>query len=91
MKSLSPKHAALLIAVGAPKHMAQGGKVHHGAHGGYADGGEVSDPHEEALHTAAQDLIDSVHSKDVSGVVDAFRAAFMALEALPHVEAGEQE
>lgn len=40
----------------------------------------------DSLHSAAEDLIAAVHSKNVAGVAEALRAAFELCDAEPHKE-----
>ncbi len=46
------------------------------------DDGEAYD----VMHSAAQDLISAVHSKNVKGVAEALRAAFELADSQPHEE-----
>lgn len=40
----------------------------------------------DVMHSAAQDLIDAVHAKDVKGVAEALKAAFELADSQPHEE-----
>lgn len=46
------------------------------------DGADAYDP----VHSAAEDLISAIHSKDVSAVAEALKAAFALLDSEPHDE-----
>ncbi len=46
------------------------------------DDGEAYD----VMHSAAQDLIEAVHSKNVKGVAEALKAAFELADSEPHEE-----
>lgn len=54
------------------------------------DESQMRKPDEEAeydsMHSAAEDLISAVHSKNVSAVAEALRAAFEMMESQPHEE-----
>lgn len=47
---------------------------------------EQEDDKDAAIHACAQDLIDSIHNRDVKGAAEAIRSAFDILESLPHEE-----
>lgn len=40
----------------------------------------------DSLHSAAEDLIKSIHSKDIKSVAEALRAAFELCDSEPHEE-----
>ncbi len=42
---------------------------------------DIPDEEYDSLHSAAQDLIDAVHSKDVAGVAEALQAAYDLCES----------
>jgi hypothetical protein len=44
----------------------------------------------DSLESAAEDLMNAVHSKDIKGIAAALRAAFELVDSQPHVE-GEHE
>jgi hypothetical protein len=44
------------------------------------------DGHEGPMSVVAEELIYAVHKRDTRGVIDALHAAFMILDAMPHVE-----
>ena len=50
------------------------------------DHDENSEQEFDALETAAEDLINAIHAKDVKGVTQALRAAFDLQESEPHDE-----
>ena len=43
----------------------------------------------DSMESAAQDLCDAVHSKDIKAVAAALRAAFELMESQPHEEQGQ--
>jgi hypothetical protein len=43
------------------------------------------------LHSAASDLIDAVHARDIAKVAEALHAAFQISDELPHEEAPHEE
>ena len=47
---------------------------------------ESDEPEYDSLHSAAEDLITAVHSKNVSAVAEALRAAFELCDSEPHRE-----
>ena len=54
---------------------------------------DVESDHSEedaGLHACAQDIIDSIESKDQRRLAGALRAVFELLESEPHEEEGEQ-
>lgn len=44
------------------------------------------DDKDTAIHACAQDLINSVHNRDVKGAAEAMRSAFEILDSMPHQE-----
>lgn len=40
----------------------------------------------DVLHSAAEDLISAIHSKDVKAVAEALKAAFELMDSEPHEE-----
>lgn len=52
---------------------------------------ENQDDKDAAIHACANDLINSVHAKDIKGVAEAMRSAFEILEQMPHEEAEHTE
>lgn len=51
---------------------------------------ELREPDEDkeydAMHSAAQDLIDAIKRDDVKGVAESLRAAFELADSEPHIE-----
>lgn len=45
-----------------------------------------SEPEYDALESAAEDLINAIHSKDAKGAAAALRAAFELADSQPHEE-----
>ncbi len=43
----------------------------------------------DSLHSAAEDLMHALGSKDIGAIADALRSAFEICESYPHEEAGE--
>ncbi len=43
----------------------------------------------DSLHSAAEDLMHAMGSKDIGAIADALRSAFEICESYPHEEAGE--
>jgi DNA-binding GntR family transcriptional regulator len=54
-------------------------------------GEDSPDSNDEGLNSAASDLIDAVHSRDVKGAAAAMRAAFELMESQPHEEINHDE
>lgn len=47
---------------------------------------EAEEDKDAAIHSAAQDLINAVHSKDPKATADALRSAFEICDSEPHEE-----
>ena len=45
----------------------------------------------DSLESAAEDLMNAVHSKDIKAIASALRAAFELMENEPHSEGSEDE